>query len=1705
MRAQNATAASPPALDSVEAVKLWLSEQFAAERPPAAILAIVCETIARYLGVSRVGYGEVEGDEFVVLHDRTDGLATMVGRRPLHRDSGLVREYVRGRTIAATDVDGLDLTEAERASLRATHCRATLSVPLIHDGRFVALFSANHHEPRVWAEDEIALVAQTGARTWAALEQARTLARLRESEEQFRLLADNMPGICWLADPDGFGYWMNRAGRAYYGDAVRDPSRTIHPEDRREAMRLYSRSTREGLPLETTVRMHGLDGIYRPLLTRTVPIRDANGAITRWCGIQFDLSGQAARTEHEIFLRGLSDAIRDETEPAIILATVADMLKAHLGATRVLYSEAEPSSEGPMISIRRGLADLLPQADNTRRFPAAFDALFAAFARGETIITEDFSTLGGPITVGTRDYMAAIGVRSGISVPLVKAGRLDGILIVQHHLPRHWSPAEIALVEAVAERTWATLTRARAEEALKAREREQAFLIRWNDRVRAALDPAAITQITLTMLGGHLGATSTTCSTIELDPVGPAGDGRYTVIAEWAPGRPSVLGYSWPAANLSPMVRSAYLAGEMMVSEDLSKDHRFSAEARRRFAETGIVARIGVPLARGGVVQAILAIDQNSPRRWHPAEAALVGEVADRMWGMLERARAEQSLKARERDQAFLVDWTDALRGLSEPDDIMLDTMERLGRHLGTTRVTYSEFDHDDRVFTTRWDWCDGCPSLIGTRVSLEAIGTRAQREWIAGEIVRYDDVASDPRTDPKDLPIYAERDIAAFVSIPLIRDGGVAAILSVQSRAPRAWKAREIALIRDMGERTWNALERARTQAELARRERDQAFVIAWSDRLRAETDPDAILATTLAALAGHLGTARANFAEPEANGGFTVLHEWRDTVGATRASPRPAVSDAVESSYLAGETVMSRDVDSDPRFDEAARARYHAVDAATFAAVPMVRSGTTCALLSVQDRSARDWSERELQLLREVADRLWTMLERARAEASLLERERNQAFLVEWSDQLRQLSTADQVMAATLERLTRHLGITRTTYSINTGPDGEFVVVANWCDGVSSVVGRRFSVAQVSQTIADQWRAGHVIRYDDIVGDPRVLPGREAYYAEIEVRAFVTVPLIVEGEMRASLSAQSRHPRGWRQSEIQLIRDVSERLWIALDRARALAELRQRERDQAFLIGWSDLVRDESRAHAILDITLEWVGRYLGVSRANYSESDEEGHALHVVREWTRDGTPALLGQRFPFAQLGDRLLDSHFTGTPVVIDDIATDDRFDERNRPLFESIGIGALSSVTLTRAGRIVAILSMQQAEPRAWRPSEVRLLREIADRTWATLERAHAEEALERSREALYQTEKLSALGSLLAGVSHELNNPLSIVVAQAVMMERQAKGGDLADRAFKIRKAADRCARIVQTFLAMARAKQPERQPVDLNQVAIAALDLAEFGLRTEGIRIERAFDPALPQIAADADQLHQIIINLLINAQHALVGHGGIGERVVRITTARGPEPMTVVLDVADNGPGVPADARRRIFEPFFTTKTQGEGTGVGLSFSQGLAEAHGGRLTLLPTRTGATFRLTLPVDPQQMLGRAEPSAAEPPPPPQRRALVIDDEAEIAESLADFLSLEGFTCDIAVGGLAAKSRLAGGDYDLIVSDLRMPDMDGPALYDFVRAERPDLASRVAFATGDTLGAAAARFIAEMQRPVLEKPFVPEAVRRFLDQMEQR
>ena len=375
-------------------------------------------------------------------------------------------------------------------------------------------------------------------------------------------------------------------------------------------------------------------------------------------------------------------------------------------------------------------------------------------------------------------------------------------------------------------------------------------------------------------------------------------------------------------------------------------------------------------------------------------------------------------------------------------------------------------------------------------------------------------------------------------------------------------------------------------------------------------------------------------------------------------------------------------------------------------------------------------------------------------------------------------------------------------------------------------------------------------------------------------------------------------------------------------------------------------------------------------------------------------------------------------------------------------------------------------------------------------------ERKQQEVELARSREALHQSEKLAALGSLLAGVSHELNNPLSAIVGQAEMLEEDSRGTAFEARAKKIIAAADRCAKIVQTFLAMARRREPQRNPVDPNGLVSAALQLAEYGLRTAGIAAASECDPHVPAILGDSDQLHQVLVNLIINAQQALETSDTLEKRLVIRTSIT--DAGKVAIDVVDNGPGIPPDVLGRIFEPFFTTKPQGSGTGVGLSFSHGIVEAHGGCLRVLPTDRGATFRIELPA--------AEPVELEvvggPPPeavaiePVRRRALVVDDEADIADTIRELLEREGFDVTVAADGSAALRELDHGEFDVVLSDLRMPGVSGPEMYARLKEIRPNLLSKMGFLTGDTLGASMETFLKDSGRPVLEKPFTRAGVR---------
>jgi two-component system NtrC family sensor kinase len=370
----------------------------------------------------------------------------------------------------------------------------------------------------------------------------------------------------------------------------------------------------------------------------------------------------------------------------------------------------------------------------------------------------------------------------------------------------------------------------------------------------------------------------------------------------------------------------------------------------------------------------------------------------------------------------------------------------------------------------------------------------------------------------------------------------------------------------------------------------------------------------------------------------------------------------------------------------------------------------------------------------------------------------------------------------------------------------------------------------------------------------------------------------------------------------------------------------------------------------------------------------------------------------------------------------------------------------------------------------------------------------HAEAELARQRDALHQSEKLSALGGLLAGVAHELNNPLAVVVGRSSQLESCLADAGQRETAGAIRRAAERCARIVKTFLAMARQQAPRRQATDLNAVILGALDMLGYSLRSGGVEVLTRLQSGLPPVQADADQLGQVFLNLFANAQHALAEVDG--PRRLTVVSLRDAETGQVRVRVEDSGPGIPPDLRSRIFEPFFTTKDVGEGTGVGLAVSLGIVQSHGGALELAdtPAGQGACFVVSLPVAAghaavPETEQRRQPSAG------GLRILVADDEVEIAEILRDILAPAGHAVSLAHNGSEALERLAQGDYDLVFSDLKMPDMDGPALYREIAARHPGLAKRVVIVTGDTLGGAARRFLDDTGLPVVDKPFAPAAI----------
>jgi CheY-like chemotaxis protein len=357
------------------------------------------------------------------------------------------------------------------------------------------------------------------------------------------------------------------------------------------------------------------------------------------------------------------------------------------------------------------------------------------------------------------------------------------------------------------------------------------------------------------------------------------------------------------------------------------------------------------------------------------------------------------------------------------------------------------------------------------------------------------------------------------------------------------------------------------------------------------------------------------------------------------------------------------------------------------------------------------------------------------------------------------------------------------------------------------------------------------------------------------------------------------------------------------------------------------------------------------------------------------------------------------------------------------------------------------------------------------------------EEELAAQRELIFQNEKLSAMGELLAGVAHELNNPLSVVLGHSQMLLDGELVPAARRHAEQVGGAAERCARIVKTFLTMARQQPAKTEIVAINDIVRTAVGVARFG---DATRIDCDLARGLPAIAADPDQITQVILNLILNAEQAMRG-SGCGDHVI-LRTRLAPGGGAVELEVEDNGPGIPEELRARVFEPFFTTKKLGEGTGIGLALSHRIVHSHKGEIRLDPAfRHGTRFRVVLPAT----AGRR--SAADAAVPAgggaTARILIVDDEADVAEMNGEILAQRGYQVDVTSSVREALALMRRQRYDLVVSDLNMPDIDGRGFFEAITSEFPELVQRTAFITGDTMGRGSQGFLSEADRPFLEKP----------------
>ena len=432
--------------------------------------------------------------------------------------------------------------------------------------------------------------------------------------------------------------------------------------------------------------------------------------------------------------------------------------------------------------------------------------------------------------------------------------------------------------------------------------------------------------------------------------------------------------------------------------------------------------------------------------------------------------------------------------------------------------------------------------------------------------------------------------------------------------------------------------------------------------------------------------------------------------------------------------------------------------------------------------------------------------------------------------------------------------------------------------------------------------------------------------------------------------------------------------------------------------------------------------------------------------------------------------------------------------EEARQHFRDAGVASWICVLLWVGEKPLGAIGISTRAAREYSPMDRNLMVAIGRQLATTIDKVRlyeettrAYDDLQRTQEQLLQSEKMSAVGQLISGVAHELNNPLTAIVGYAQLLEQEPLSTRALDFVQKLYKQTQRTRRVVQNLLSFARQRKPLKQDVDLRRVIEETLALRDYDLKLNNIGVEREFSDAFPHVVADAHQLEQVFLNVINNAVDAMLD--GAKGGMLRVKAGTDDERHSAVVEFRDTGPGIKDP--KRIFDPFYTTKTVGKGTGLGLSICYGIVKEHGGDITAFNhPEGGAVFQVRLPLTSRSRFQDAAPVVI-PNEALRGKILAVDDEDAVLELERELLSGAGAEVHCAQDGAEAIQLMQSHVFDAVVIDSKMPgEFDGPDVYRWALKNHPELASRFVFTISHAAEPQVRDFLEEQSLTHIEKPF---------------